>query len=141
MKQGLRSLMHRGNVGSTVKWDMFVINFFSGFQILQLGMMGTTVIYSSGDEGVAGTGSNTTQGFDICLNSKRMSWASWSAILLLLTFMYEDQEVDNGTVFNPSFPVRADLVSFIPNDALFYFSLRVRTWHLSEQPKWKQDLR
>ena len=40
--------------------------------------------------------------------------------------MYEDQEVDNGTVFNPSFPVRADLVSFIPNDVLFYFSLRVR---------------
>jgi hypothetical protein len=44
-----------------------------------------------------------------------------------LTFVYEDQEDVNGTVFNPSFPVGADLVSFIPNDALFYFSLRVRT--------------
>jgi hypothetical protein len=54
---------------------MFVINSFFGSQILQLGMMGTSVIYSSGDNGVAGMGSNTTKGFDICLNSKRMSWA------------------------------------------------------------------
>ena len=43
----------------------------------------------------------------------------------VLTFVYEDEVVDNGKVFNPSFPVRADLVSFILNDSLF-FSLRVR---------------
>ena len=54
---------------------MFVINFFFSFQILQLGLMGTSVIYSSGDSGVAGVGTNTTHGFDICLNSERMSWA------------------------------------------------------------------
>ena len=47
-------------------------------------------------------------------------------VLSCLTFGYVDQDVDNGTVFNPSFPVRADLVSSIPNDALFYFSLLVR---------------
>jgi hypothetical protein len=54
---------------------MFVINSFFGFQTLQLGMMGISVIYNSGDNGVAGMGTNTTEGFDICLNSKRMSWA------------------------------------------------------------------
>ena len=50
-----------------------MINSFFGFQILQLGIMGTSVIYSSGDSGVAGRGNG--QGSDICLNSKRMSWA------------------------------------------------------------------
>ena len=39
----------------------------------------------------------------------------------ILTFVYEDQEVDDGTVFNPSFPVRADLISSISNDSLFSF--------------------
>ena len=41
--------------------------FCSHSQILQLGMMGTSVIYSSGDSGVAGN--NNT-----CLDSNRMSW-------------------------------------------------------------------
>ena len=105
-----------------------MINSFFGFQNLQLGMMGISVFYSSGDTGVAGTGTNTTKGIDICLDSKRMSWDSLKCYLaFFLTFVYEDQEVDNGTVFNPSFPVRADLVSSIPYDTLFYFSLRVRT--------------
>ena len=54
---------------------MFVINSFSGFQNLQLGMMGTSVIYCSGDNGVAGAGINTTHGSHICLNSKRMPHA------------------------------------------------------------------
>ena len=104
-----------------------MINSFFGFHILQLGMMGTSVIYSSGDTGVAGRGSNTTRGSDICLNSKRMSWLLEVLSCFVLTFVHEDQQVDDGTIFNPSFPVRAVLVSFIPNDALFYFSLRVRT--------------
>ena len=78
MKHWLRSLIYRGNVRSTLKWDIFVINSFFGFQILQLGMMGTSVLYSSGDTGIAGGGNNTY----ICLNSRRMSWAPWSAILL-----------------------------------------------------------
>ena len=43
-------------------------------------MLGTSVIYSSGDNGVAGT--NFTRGSSICLNSKRMSLRPWSAILL-----------------------------------------------------------
>ena len=89
--------------------------------------MGTSVIYNSGDTGVAGRGSNTTHGFAICLNSKRMFWAIKVLFCFALTFVYEDEEVDNGTVFNPSFPVRAVLVSFIPNDTFLYFSLRVRT--------------
>ena len=54
--------------------DQFFLR-FSDFA-MQLGMMGTSVIYCSGDKGVAGIGTNTTQGFDICLNSKRMSPAS-----------------------------------------------------------------
>ena len=48
----------------------------------------------------------------------------------VLTFIYDDQELEDvaGTVFNPSFPVRAELVSFIRNNLniSFYFSLRVR---------------
>ena len=48
---------------------MLVINPFFGFQILQLGMMGTSVLYSSGDAGVAGFTANG----DVCLNSQRMS--------------------------------------------------------------------
>ena len=55
-----------------------MINSSFGFQILQLGMMGTSVIYSTGDTGVAG-GLNGTY---TCLNSERMSWATWCAILL-----------------------------------------------------------
>ena len=104
---------------------MFVINSFFDFQTLQLGMMGTSVIYNSGDTGVAGRGTNATHGFAICLDSKRM-YLKLFCWCFVLTFVYEDQEVDNGKVFNPSYPVRADLVSFIFNDALF-FSLRVRT--------------
>ena len=49
-----------------------MINPFFGFQILQLGMMGTSVFYSSGDTGVAGG----FIGSYACLNSKRMSWSS-----------------------------------------------------------------
>ena len=74
--------------------------------------MGTSVIYSSGDSGVAGRGNG--QGSDICLNSKRMSWPLKVLSCFILTFVYEDQKVNNGTVFNPSFPVRADLVSPFP---------------------------
>ena len=42
--------------------------FIFGFYILQLGMMGTSVIYSSGDTGVAGRFNETS----ICMNSERM---------------------------------------------------------------------
>ena len=85
-------------------------------------MMGTSVIYSSGDRGVAGSANNSKT---ICQNSKRMSWVPKVLSCFPLTFTYEDKDDPNGTVFNPSFPVRADLIFFIPNDALFYFSLRV----------------
>jgi len=44
----------------------------------KLGLVGTSVFYSSGDDGVAGNGG-------VCLNAQH-------------------QPVDNGTVFNPSFP-------------------------------------
>ena len=50
-----------------------MIKSFFDFQNLQLGMMGISVIYGSGDTGVAGTGTNTTEGSYICLDSKRMS--------------------------------------------------------------------
>ena len=74
-------------------------------------MMGTSVLYGSGDIGVAGRG----QGSGICLNSKRMFWTPLKYYhTMFLTFVYEDQKVNNGTVFNPSFPVRADLVSPFP---------------------------
>ena len=104
---------------------MLVINPFFGFQILQLGMMGTSVLYSSGDAGVAGFTANG----DVCLNSQRMSWALkvLSCNCFVLTFVYEVQEDVNGTVFNPSFPVRAYLASLILTDQLLYFSLGVRT--------------
>ena len=46
-----------------------MINSFFGPQISQLGMMGTSVIYSSGDHGVAGGSVSNSY----CLNSKRMS--------------------------------------------------------------------
>jgi hypothetical protein len=40
--------------------------------------------------------------------------------------VYEDEEAGTtGTVFNPEFPVGADLVSSIENDALLYFRLPV----------------
>ena len=101
---------------------MFCDQLFLGFQTLQLGMMGTTLIFCSGDNGVAGLSNNGSQ---ICQNSTRMSWTPCSCFVL--TFVYEDQTDGSGNGFNPQFPVRADLASFIPNDAFVYFSLRVRT--------------
>lgn len=53
----------------------------------KLGMMGTTVFHSSGDNGVAGNGG-------VCLNS-------------------EHQPVVNGTVFNPGFPATCPFVTAV----------------------------
>ncbi|KDR74449.1 hypothetical protein GALMADRAFT_227502 [Galerina marginata CBS 339.88] len=53
----------------------------------KLGMMGTTVFHSSGDDGVAGNGG-------ICLNAK-------------------GQPVRNGTVFNPGFPASCPFVTAV----------------------------
>ncbi|KAJ6476116.1 subtilisin-like protein [Mycena sanguinolenta] len=53
----------------------------------KLGMMGTSVFYSSGDNGVAGNDG-------VCLNSTL-------------------QAVDNGTVFNPSFPSTCPFVTSV----------------------------
>ncbi|KAK7001799.1 serine protease S53 [Favolaschia claudopus] len=53
----------------------------------KLGMLGTSVFYSSGDDGVAGNGG-------VCLNSTL-------------------QPVDNGTVFNPSFPSTCPFVTSV----------------------------
>ncbi|KAJ6527095.1 subtilisin-like protein [Mycena capillaripes] len=53
----------------------------------KLGMMGTSVFYSSGDDGVAGNGG-------VCLNSTL-------------------QPVDNGTVFNPGFPSTCPFVTSV----------------------------
>ncbi|KAJ6476108.1 subtilisin-like protein [Mycena sanguinolenta] len=53
----------------------------------KLGMMGTSIFYSSGDNGVAGNGG-------VCLNSTL-------------------QAVDNGTVFNPSFPSTCPFVTSV----------------------------
>ena len=107
---------------------MLVINPFFGFKILQLGMMGTSVLYNSGDAGVAGFTANGDHP-SVCLNSQRMSWALkvLSCNCFVLTFVYEVQEDVNGTVFSPSFPVRAYLASLILTDQLLYFSLCVRT--------------
>ncbi|KAJ7890306.1 subtilisin-like protein [Mycena leptocephala] len=55
----------------------------------KLGMMGTSVFYSSGDNGVAGNGG-------VCLNSTL-------------------QPVDDGTVFNPSFPSTCPFVTSSPS--------------------------
>jgi tripeptidyl-peptidase-1 len=64
-------------------------------------MMGTSVIYSSGDDGVAGFGA-------VCLDSNRMFLVSLEEFRFVLTFLCEDQEVPSGgTVFNPEFPVGA----------------------------------
>ena len=79
-------------------------------------MMGTFILYSSGDAGVAGK--NITRGISVCLNSKRKCLDPGVLSRFVLTFVYEVQEV-NGTVFNPSYPVRADLISFYHNDVLF----------------------
>ena len=65
-------------------------------------MMGTSVIYSSGDYGVAGQD-------NVCLNSNRMYWSP-SIFFLFSTFLYQDQPDRNGTVFSPEFPVGAQLV-------------------------------
>ncbi|KAJ7258798.1 subtilisin-like protein [Mycena haematopus] len=53
----------------------------------KLGLMGTSMFYSSGDDGVAGNGG-------VCLNSTL-------------------QAVDNGTVFNPSFPSTCPFVTSV----------------------------
>ncbi|KAF8158459.1 subtilisin-like protein [Crassisporium funariophilum] len=53
----------------------------------KLGMMGTSVLYSSGDDGVAGGGG-------VCLNSRH-------------------QAVTNGTVFNPGFPVTCPFLTAV----------------------------
>ena len=58
-----------------------MINSFFGFHILQLGMMGTSVFYASGDTGVAGP-SDTEDSETICQNSKRMSWAPLKCYLV-----------------------------------------------------------
>ncbi|KAJ3981324.1 subtilisin-like protein [Lentinula detonsa] len=51
----------------------------------KLGLMGTTILYSSGDNGVAGNGG-------VCLNS-------------------QGQPVNNGTMFNPDFPATCPFVT------------------------------
>ncbi|TFK40519.1 Pro-kumamolisin, activation domain-containing protein [Crucibulum laeve] len=53
----------------------------------KLGMMGTSVFYSSGDDGVAGGGG-------VCLNSRK-------------------QPVNNGKVFNPGFPVTCPFLTAV----------------------------
>ncbi|KAJ7624321.1 subtilisin-like protein [Mycena polygramma] len=53
----------------------------------KLGMMGTSVFYSSGDDGVAGNGG-------VCLNSTL-------------------QQVENGTVFSPAFPSTCPFVTSV----------------------------
>ena len=68
---------------------------------IQLGMMGTSVLYSSGDDGVAG-------GNGLCLNSKGLSiyisskfrYFDWLGILGVVS--------KSGTRFNPGFPVGND---------------------------------
>ena len=57
-----------------------MINSFFGFQILQLGMMGTSVIISSGDRGVAGVRHDYSG--ELCQDSTRMSLGPLKAILL-----------------------------------------------------------
>ena len=47
-------------------------------QTMKLGLMGTTVFHSSGDNGVAGNGG-------VCLNLARTSWQKKTIVLLLLT--------------------------------------------------------
>ena len=78
-------------------------------------MMGTSVFYSSGDNGVAGENTNLTN--PGCLNSKRMSPLK-CYLALYWHSLYEDKEDITGTIFNPSFPVRADL-------GFFHFQWRI----------------
>ena len=60
-------------------------------------MLGTTVLYSSGDDGVAGGGG-------VCLNAKRRRSSFDPQHVTDAVFL--DQPVENGTVFSPGFPVR-----------------------------------
>ncbi|KAF8194430.1 subtilisin-like protein [Mycena galopus ATCC 62051] len=71
--------------------DEVTISAFSAMrqctEYAKLGMMGTSIFYSSGDNGVAGNDG-------VCLNSTL-------------------QAVDNGTVFNPSFPSTCPFVTSV----------------------------
>lgn len=85
-------------------------------------MMGTSVIYSTGDYGVAG--------FEgVCLNSNCMTWVLLRvSCFFVLTILYAVQEdPTHGTVFNPEFPVGADLPFFVSNDTRLHFRLRARS--------------
>ncbi|KAF5364916.1 hypothetical protein D9758_008161 [Tetrapyrgos nigripes] len=57
------------------------------FEYAKLGLMGITVIYSSGDNGVAGN-------FDLCLNP-------------------DGSQTPNGTIFNPGFPATCPYVTSV----------------------------
>ncbi|KAF7357282.1 Serine protease S53 [Mycena sanguinolenta] len=71
----------------------------------KLGMMGTSIFYSSGDNGVAGNGG-------VCLNSTRtvLSYAIEFELTQPPTIV---QPVDDGTVFNPSFPSTCPFVTSV----------------------------
>lgn len=58
--------------------------------------MGTSVFYSSGDDGVAGNGG-------ICLDAARMFLQR--VFIYITKFGATDNPVEDGTVFNPDFPV------------------------------------
>lgn len=79
-------------------------------------MMGTTILYVSGDNGVAGV-ANT------CIESSRMSWTPELPFCFVLTFLYEVSDI---ALFTPQFPVGAHL-SFLTQITLFCLRLLVHT--------------
>ena len=76
------------------------LSYFSHTNSIQLGMMGTSVLYSSGDYGVAGGGG-------VCLDSQGLSFFI-SFNFLIFYWVFLGQVSQSGTRFNPSFPVGND---------------------------------
>ena len=91
---------------------MFVVRLLSYMNFNQLGMMGTSVLYSSGDDGVAG-------GNGLCLNSEGSS-IFISFICVYFDWAISGQVTESGTRFTPDFPVGKDHISqTIPSHCFF----------------------
>jgi tripeptidyl-peptidase-1 len=71
----------------------------------KLGLMGVTILYSSGDNGVAGSSGN-------CLNPNG-SVPSFTERDVLTEVLYAGSQTADGTIFNPSFPATCPYVTAV----------------------------
>lgn len=72
----------------------------------KLGMMGTTVLYSSGDDGVAGNDG-------ICLNARGRNVYFHMLSILLMLHSPSGQPSRTGTAFSPGFPVTCPFLTAV----------------------------